>query len=366
MMGRGGARALRGWILVGVLGLTGVACSDDLEVAEPSAVGGRLAAGAETSPNIDEFCRPGSFPWVRNITICFVLRNETTKFTAPDVLGGKFALTVPRGDCEKLNSTDICQETPGYFGSIRSQDLGSVYGNRVLTPDPFTDIGAIQFQPDEIWQGVDVRLYVGSNTPPFSTNQAMAQPEFESPTAGDNGGNCNNQGEFIACELIASSWTTKNNHSRPQYRLTTRPLRIQISNTTKHPMILQSGTAGPGLLLDPVAQANVQLVQPGNGTAFIGGYRAVSGSGAQSYSASYCLDTSKTAADLPTDPAAAPPASSLADCVRIELRFSIGFENGKPVNQSSCNIVNPSRTVVFKCNTPTLDAEATLATAVIS
>lgn len=355
----------RAWLVLGVLGLLSVACSEDLEVAAPSAILGREAAGADTSPNIDEFCSAGTFPFVRNITVCFVLRNETAKFTAPDVLGGKFALTVPRGDCEKLYAEDICQETGGYYGSIRSQNLGNVYGRRVLTPDPFTNIGAIQFQPDEIWQGVDVRLYVGSNTPPFTTNQAMAQPEFEIPTAGKNGGNCKNQGEFIACELIGSSWSTAGNHGRPQYRFTTKPLRIQISNTTKHPMLLRSSSHGAGFLPDPVAIANVEAIPGGNGVAFVGGYRSVSGGGEQSYSASYCLDTSKTADSIvPGEP---PPKESPNDCIRIELKISIGVDaNGKPLNQSTCIVPNPPKTLTIKCPQPTLDPDGTLASVSVS
>ena len=365
MRDRRGRQTRRAWLVLGVLGVLSVACSEDLEVAAPSAIIGRQAASPDASPNLDAFCSAGSFPYVRNITVCFVLRNETAKFTGPDVLGGKFELTVPRGDCEKLYAEDICQETGGYFGSIRSQDLGSTYGRRVLTPNPFTNIGAIQFQPDEIWQGVDVRLYVGSNTPPFSTDQAMAQPEFEIPTAGKNGGNCNNQGEFIACELIGSSWSTAGNDGRPQYRFTTKPLRIQIANTTKYPMLLQSKSNGAGFLPDPVAIADVEAIPGGNGVAFVGGYRAVSGGGAQSYSASYCLDTSKTADSIV--PGAALPQPSLADCVRIELKISIGIDaNGKPENKSACTVTNPFKTLTIKCPQPTLDPDATLASVSIS
>ncbi|CAM8657576.1 hypothetical protein MCETE4_01966 [Acidimicrobiia bacterium] len=299
--------------------------------------------------DLNEFCAPprddagaSGFTYVRNIVTCFVLVNKAERFSAPNTLGGKVPLTVNKAACGVAQYP--CQNMTGYYGEIRNQGQGSVYGFRTLVPDPFTDVGAMQFQPAKIWQGTTNRLWVESNFSPFNLEQTAAQPEFSNPSSGSNSGNCDTQGSFIGCSLDAGSWQADGKEMRPRYTFFTKPMRITINNNTGMPMTLSaSPLTGRGFLLDPVAiSQNIESIPTGS-RAFVGGYRSTNSPDEQSWSASYCINYK--------------PTGSMADaiCVPVDITIKVALVDGKWVNQSQCNPQSRSAAVTYKCDVPTMN-----------
>ena len=311
----------------------------------------RNAAGVSASlseSDINEFCAPprdsdgdSGFRYVRNIVTCFVLQNETKTFSAPNKLDSKTPLTVTRAFCS--GTTDVCVNETGYYGDIRTEGLGNKYGWRSLTPNPFTGLGAMQFMPFKIWQGTNNRLFVNSSTAPFSLQQTGAQPEFENPSSGTNGGSCSTQGSFIGCTIDQGSWQKDGTEQRPRYTFFTKPMRITVNNNSGSPMTLSSpASPGRGFLLDPVAQGNVDSISAG-GQAFIGGYRSTNSNDEQSWTASYCVDYK------PTGSIAAPT------CIPVDITVKVAWVENKWVNQSQCVVNARTAAVTIKCDTPTMN-----------
>ena len=296
------------------------------------------------APPRDSFGRPG-FDFERNIVTCFVLDNQTKKFSAPNKIDAKVPLTVTKAFCSYNRAP--CVDETGYYGDLRTQGIGNVYGFRRLTPDPFTGIGAIQFMPNKIWQGTDNRLFVNSSTAPFTLQQTSAQPEFENPSSGTNGGNCNTQGSFIGCTLDQGSWQRDGKEMRPRYTFFTKPMRITINNNSGSPMTLTTpASPGRGFLIDPVAQGNVDSIATG-GQAFVGGYRSTNTDEGQEWSADYCVDYK--------------PTGSLADptCIPVTITVKVGKVDNKWVNQSSCVVTSRTAAVTIKCDQPTMNESDT-------
>lgn len=311
----------------------------------------RSAAGANvglSESDLNEFCAPprdsdgdSGFAVVRNIVTCFILDNQTKKFSAPNQLSDKVPLTVTKALCSRDRSP--CVNETGYYGDLRVEGLGNVYGWRSLTPNPFTGIGAMQFMPNKIWQGTMNRLFVNSSSSPFTLQQTGAQPEFENPSSGTNGGNCDTQGSFIGCTIDNGSWQRDGTEQRPRYTLFTKPMRITINNNSGSPMTSTSpASPGRGFLLDPVAQGNVDSIAAG-GQAFIGGYRSTNSTDEQSWTDSYCVDYK------PTGSTAAPT------CIPVDITIKVAYVDNKWVNQSQCVVNARTAAVTIKCDTPTMN-----------
>ena len=311
----------------------------------------RNAAGTSTSlseSDLNEFCAPprdndgdSGFRYVRNIVTCFILENQTKKFSAPNKLDSKVPLTVTKAFCSGY--TKPCMNETGYYGDIRTEGIGKVYGWRDLTPNPFTGVAAMQFMPYKIWQGTNNRIFINSQEAPFALQQTAAQPEFENPSSGTNGGNCDNQGSFIGCTLDRGSWQRDGTEQRPRYTFFTKPMRITINNNSGSPMSLTSpASPGRGFLLDPVAQGNVEAIATG-GQAFIGGYRSTNSNDEQSWTASYCVDYK--------------PMGSTANptCIPVDITVKVAWVENKWVNQSQCVVNARTAAVTIKCDTPTMN-----------
>ena len=282
--------------------ILGTACSDGIRDAARVDGTSRSAAGAssgsDASVNLDEFCstfKRGGFLTAAEIATCFVLDNQTAKFTAPNKLGSRVALTVPKAECgSKWDSSkvsgDPCEKTSGKYGEIRNTDNGDVYGPRILTPNPFRGIGAIQFQSAAMYAGAEETVYVGSSEAPFTLAQAPAKAFFSTPYSADNGGYCASQGQFLSCSLVDGSFASKGDWPRPRFIFETRPLRIEIKNNTSFPISLTSGpSTSATLLLDPVARGGLDNIAAG-AYGYDGGYRSTSSDSDQTYAASMCLN----------------------------------------------------------------------------
>lgn len=330
-------------VLAMSVALVASGCSSSSTSNRNSAAG---SSGTLTEADLEEFCAPprdsnekSGFEYVRNIVTCFILQNETKTFSAPNKLDSKTPLTVTKAFCSR--DRNICQDQSGYYGDLRTEGLGSTYGWRYITPNPFTGVGAVQFMPNKIWQGTENRLFVTSSTAPFTLQQTAAQPYFQNPSSGSNGGDCDTQGSFIGCSLDRGSWQTSGTNLKPRYTFFTKPMRITINNNTGHPMSVSApSSSGRGFLLDPVAQANVDSI-PTGGQAFIGGYRSTNSNDEQSWTASYCVDFRAT-------PSASP-------CIPVDITVKVAFVDNKWVNQSQCVVVNTAPSVAIKCDQPTMN-----------
>jgi len=256
-------------------------------------------------------------------------------------LDSKTPLTVTRAFCS--GTTDVCVNETGYYGDVRTEGLGNTYGWRSLTPNPFTGLAAMQFMPNKIWQGTNNRLFVASSSAPFSLQQTAAQPAFENPSSGTNGGACSAQGSFIGCTIDQGSWQKDGSEQRPRFTFFTKPMRITINNNSGSSMSSSSpASPGRGFLLDPVAQANVASISTG-GQAFIGGYRSTSSDEEQSWTASYCVDYKPTG------------STAAATCIPVDITVKLAYVDNKWVNQSQCVVNSRTAAVTIKCDTPTMN-----------
>lgn len=296
--------------------------------------------------NVGEFCKNPKFGWVRDITICFQLINRTQKFSAPDTLGARFELTIPEALCGPTNPPTPCRENTGFRGIPRDETLGSTYGRRTLRPNPFADAGYIQFQPDSIWQGVKARLFVGSQQAPMSLDDALAQPEFENPSSGTNGGNCDTQGAYFACSIDQSSWSRDGTVQNPKFVFSTHPMRVRVANSIGSSTVVlkrMSSSAGSGLRLDPVAEFGLDTIAKGQ-VGLTGGYRLTSGTGAKTWTASYCVVEGASAT-----------AASASTCTVVDISVAYSIDkDGKLVNDSTCTVTNRSAAKTYICDKPAL------------
>ena len=330
------------------LSLLGTACSDGLSNAERVDGSSRSAAAGASSPDINEFCstfKRGGFFTAAEIATCFILENKTSKFVAPNRLGDRVALTVPKAECGVKSSVagDPCVKTGGRYGEIRDHENGDVYGARILTPNPFRDIGAIQFQSAAMYAGTEEVVYVGSSEAPFNLTQTSAQAFFSNPYSAQTGGYCAAQGQFVGCAIVEGSWAARGDWQRPRYTFFTKPMRITINNNSGSPMTASSpASPGRGFLLDPVAQSNVASIATG-GQAFIGGYRATNSNDEHSWTASYCVDYK------PTGSTAAPT------CIPVDITVKLAYIDNKWVNQSQCVVNARTAAVTIKCDQPTMN-----------
>lgn len=290
------------------------------------------------SVNANEFCSSAYLMWVQDVFLCFQLVNRTRKFSGPDALDARFELTIPYALCGPSGPPTPCKERTGYRGFPRWQKLGSVYGRRTLTPNPFADTGYIQFIPDSIWQGVEVRLMVGSQQAPMSLTQGLAQPYFQDGDSGSNGGDCDTQGEFLTCSLDPSSWTRGGKVINPKYTFTTRPTRIRITNSIGSSLVslkLMSSEPGNGMIMDPVATSGMDLIAKG-GIGLTGGYRQVSGSGSKSWTASYCI------------------VDSAGGCTPVAISLAYSMKDGALVNDSTCTVTERTAAKTYICDKPAI------------
>lgn len=346
-------RFLPALALVLVAGLVAVACSSSSD-ASRSAAGADVDTTGFSNPigdpdvsvNPDNWClRPqdsdgdSGFTYVRNITTCNVMTNETRKFTAPGALGGKFPLGVTKALCSTDDKT-CANEGGSYYGAVRTEGVNArnvtQKGDRYTYPNPFMGTAAIQYMPNKIWQGTTTRTYVGSNMAPFSLDEAQAELYAELPTTGTNYYNCTN-GRFITCRITAGN--NQDSNVRVKWALANLPLQIQINNSSGRSMTQQSpAIAGSGLLLDPVGTSTDSALKSiaAGSTVYVGGYRTANSNDGQSWTANYCID-------------------ALSGCVSVSITVKMAYIENKWVNQSQCTVSNRTGTSSYKCNTPSLN-----------
>jgi len=346
-------RSRRPVLLVALLlsiGLLAVACSGD-----DGSGAARSAAGAADSVNVNEFCSQftrAGFMTAAEIGTCFILQNETRRFSAPGRLDAKFELTVPKAECGQESSTDgfKCVKTGGRYGEIRDHQNGNTYGKRFPTPNPFLETAAVQFQSAAMWAGTESIVYIGSNQAPMSLDQLPAKAFFSAPYSASNYGDCRGNGEFITCQIVENSWSSGGDWMRPRYIFRTQPMQITINNNSGRPMSLQAEPVpGVGYLLDPNGTSSSSAIKtiPSGGRVVIGGYRSSNSTEGHSWTANYCID-------------------SLSGCVPVAITIKLAFVDNKWVNQSTCVPVNTSATSTYKCNTPTLNDSDEYRQAIVS
>lgn len=369
-------RPLSVLVLVAGLALVATACSDGLRDAARSDGAQRSASGfpdlsnfgnsfiqtrtngdPNTSVDVDKFCSevsPGLFE-AAAIATCFIFDNQTSRFTAPGQLSDKFALTVPYAECGRDDAGDRalgdpCVATGKRYGRIRNYKNDNGYGIRVLTPNPFLNLAAIQFRSSAQKAGTEELVYVGSTQAPLNLNQTPAKAFFSTPWTDDNYGDCRGSGQFIACSLDRSSWSVNGDFPRPRYTFRTLPVQITINNNSGRPMSIQSGSRpvpGVGFLVDPSGTSTDLTTIPSGGRVIVGGYRSTNSNEGHSWTANYCID-------------------SLSGCVPVSITIKMENEGGKWVNKSTCFVNNTSATATYKCNQPALNDDDAWRQAIVS
>lgn len=376
--------------MIGALALVTVAllgaCSGSSTASDREAAGASEelpAPNGTPSQNIDieNYCRNISSVTSNGTITCFLLDNRTTKFNGPNQTDDRFELTVPR--CLQGvndNSSLGCSNAGGYYGSVYypengSRDCGASCPGR-LTPNPFTGLAGMKFTAGWQWfQGATNRLYVNSRQSPMDATQIGASPYFDNPYSKDNQASCE-QGEYIACELIDSSWQRDGSIQRPKYRFTTWPLVIQIVNTNRSVYLKQSvqGRA-TNMLLDPVATSKPSSKVPGEfilapgETGYFGGYRSTSKGGTVTFTATFTVvgrtggnttpkvdGSGNDVLDANGDPVLVPVAG-YGSTFTISIVVPGRDVDQKSVSASSCKVVNASGTITYNCDAPTISGE---------
>ena len=378
-------RLVPGILAVAALLLLG-ACSGSTTTADRNAAG---AAGEIPAPNgtpsqsinVEDYCRDIPSVTSNGTITCFLLDNQTTKFSGPNQTDDRFELTVPRclqGDND--NSSLGCRNAGGYYGSVYYPEYGSRNCYSVcpgrLTPNPFTGLAGMKFTASWQWfQGTTNRLYVNSRQAPMDVNQVGASPFFDSPYSKDNQASCD-QGEYIACELIGSSWQRDGSIQRPKYRFTTWPLVIQVVNTNRVVYLRQSvQVRTANMLLDPAATSKPASKVPGEfilapgETGYFGGYRSTSKDGTVTFTTTFSVvgrtggnttpkvdGTGNDVLDASGNPVLVPVAG-FGSTFTVSVVVPGRDVDSKSVSASSCKVVNASGTITYNCDAPTISGE---------
>lgn len=337
------------------------------------------------SINVDDYCRDISSVTSNGTITCFLLDNQTTKFSAPNQTDDKFELTVPRCLQGVNDNADLgCTNAGGYYGSVYyssggSRSCGGDCPGR-LTPNPFTNLAGMKFTAGWQWfQGVTNRLYVNSRQTPMDVNQTGASPYFDNPYSASNEASCDH-GEYIACELIDPSWTRSGSMQRPKYRFTTWPIVIQIVNTVSSSsksvyLRQQVQVRSNNLLMDALATSRSSSVVPGDfilapgETGYFGGYRSTMKDQTSTFTTTFSV-VGRTGGN--TTPKVDANGNDVLDANGNQIMVPvIGYGSTftisvvvpgrgvdpKSIVSSSCKVVNASPAVTYNCDAPTLTGE---------
>jgi hypothetical protein len=315
------------------------------------------AFGARGNPNCDvvlsDWCLSTANYGVQlpDIAMCMVFDNKAARFTSPDTLGANFPLTAVGAFCVPyrqsglasqgyLDDRGLCTDTSGYRGSVRVYNTAETgYGDqaRLLYPNPFLGVGAIQFMPNRQSTGPYVQVQVNSTMAPLSESQAPARPAAQSPFSGSNWQGCEGQGQWLYCRNVgapnASAWSPT-----MRFDIGTRPVKLRIINSTSATIRVVSTSAGNGLLVDPNGVGTSRDVAgsistiPSKGGAYIGGYLAIDDATDKSWTAQLEVETLG------------------AGLVPVTVTFKLSGDRTK--NESTCIPQNRSGSFTIKCNTP--------------
>lgn len=425
-------RSLVGLFLASLL-LIGVACSDGVRDSAKSdsasrdassgiscvpAAGARPGTDASTNPfvsnsvdaefadhgargnshcdvNVPEWCltNVNYGAQLPDIAMCMVFNNKARKFTAPGELSGTFPLTAVSAYCVNysqsglasegyLDDLGLCDNTmSGYRGSVRVYNTANTkYGDeaRLLYPNPFYGVGAIQFMPWRQSTGTANQVQINSKMSPLSEAQASARPAAYSPFSGSNSQTCEGQGAWLYCKALPGlqpkSWV-----STALFDIGNFPVQFQFTNNTPYDMRLKNSASGPGFLLDPAGFGVVKPTNPNptttttspnsppttapatrcapksgelscvppTATAYIGGYLTVSSTTDEmSWTGNFVLDTIVNGSyyEYPVTVTFLLKLTKDKDAVDPNIRSY--------TSASSCNAKSPTAQISLTCNQP--------------
>lgn len=372
---------------IGALGLSAMLL---LAACSSSSSGARNASGDDVIPapngtpsqsiTVNDYCKDVSSVTSNGTITCFLLDNQTTKFSGANQTNDKFELTVPRCLQGVANNSSLgCVNAGGYYGSVYatsdSRDCGATCPGR-LTPNPFTELAGMKFTASWQWfQGVTNRLYINSRQAPMDANQIGASPFFDNPYSASNKASCD-QGEYIACELIGSSWQTDGSMQQPKYRFTTWPLVVQVANTNKTAYLKQTvQVRTTNMLIDTKATSKSSSIVPGDfilapgETGYMGGYRSTSDNGTTTFTTTFTV-VGRTGGN--TTPKVDANGKDVLDANGNQIMVPVGGYgstftisivvpgrgvDAKTVSASTCKVVNASNTATYNCDAPTLTGE---------
>ena len=288
----------------------------------------------------EKFCDDGY-----KIQICFTMVNRTSAFSKPFVLTDRVPLTVSRFCSGNGYPAELGAFTcSGGWGELACYNRTGVNCEGRLTPNPFTDVAGMLFVNNGANSGASPTLYVNGLGPPFATKGSPAKVYFSSPYNGSNEGNATS-GTYIAAELDPTSFTASTWLTSPRFIFTDRPVRIRVQNST--PNVTLKSAQDPiatNFLVDPAAaSANASSIGSFS-SAFLGGYRAVTGSSS--------LILKFVIADPNGNTAATSGCPECGQAVTITFSFDGASKSANPADGSNCVVTNSTAIGQYQCSGP--------------
>lgn len=361
--------------------------------------------GARGNPNCDVSVDDWCLQYVnygvqlQQIAMCMVFQNKARKFTGPGQLNGTFPLTAVRAYCVDyaqeglasegyLNDLGLCDNTmSGYRGSVRVYNTENTkYGDRarLLYPNPFYGVGAMQFMPWRQSTGTANQVQINSKMAPLNESQAPARPAAYSPYSGSNSQDCEGQGAWLYCKVLPGlqpkTWVSK-----ALFDIGNFPVQFQFTNNTPYDMRLKNSASGPGFLLDPAGFGVIKPTNPNPtttttspfgppttspttrcelkpgelscvppaATAYIGGYLTVSSTTDEmSWTGNFVLDTvvNGTYYEYPVS------VTFLLKLTKDKDAFDVNIRSY--TSASTCNAKSPVVQISLKCDQPVFNNSA--------
>jgi hypothetical protein len=294
--------------------------------------------------------------------LCFMLANETRRYTTQPGTWSRFPLTVTKfwsgNQYPALGGTN----QSGYWGVLQGNSDCNSECNGRLSPNPFNNTAVMQFAGQGATgametAGIKTRLFLNSGAAPMRLSDSAAQPEYDMPMwSGTNDHSCT-AGAWLTCTKDPNM-PSSGVRVIARYRVGTLPLEVQLVNALGPKTVLQrQGEAQlSGLLADPVVPPPSR-VSP-ESSAWGGTYRAADGRTA-SYTARYVVtDTNGNttpAACKATDPRPLGCGTALDLSVNID-------KDGK--STSTCQ-PSPSDSRTIKCEVTVLGSPTGPMTAIV-
>jgi hypothetical protein len=349
---------------VGVERSAGAAEGDDWNAVAP-AKGGN---GYPSDYVDDRWCFTafnGDLGWhVALANLCFLLANETRRFTATPGEWATFPLTVSKfwtgNDYPALGGTN----QSGYWGVLQGlKNCDSECSGR-LSPNPFNDTAVMQFAGQGAsgnegveTAGIKTRLFLNSGAAPMRLSDASAQPYYDMPKWSPTNYHWCTAGAWLTCTKDPNM-ASKGTSVIARYRIGTLPLAVQIVNALGPKTVLerQGDAQLSGLLVDPVVPPPARIAP--ETTAWGGAYRAADARPA-SYTARYVV----TDVNGNATPAAcrATDTRPLGCGTAINLAVNID-QDGK--NTSTC-LLSTSDSRAIKCEVTVLGSPTGPMTAIV-
>ena len=271
--------------------------------------------------------------------LCFMLANETKRFTSERGLWSKFPLTVTRFYTGNTYPALGGANQSGYWGVLQgNKDCNSECNGR-LSPNPFGNTAVMQFAGQGATgasetAGIKVRLFLNSGASPMRLSDASAQPEYDMPMWSSTNSHACNAGAWFTC-IKDPNIPSSGSSVIARYRIGTLPLEVEVVNAlgSKNTLRLRGDRQATNLLLDPIF--TTPAIVPGDGSVLHRGYRAADGRQA-SLTATYVV--ADTAGNTTDEACKASGAKARLCGTTISMDVKINADGSKVKETATCAV----------------------------